>query len=276
MRISLVALCFVFFSDLVLHAQVLHRPVATNYPGTGTYSFHHTDAFSFTVNPAALAQVKNFSAGMFGERRFLLSELNFFKAVAVMPTSSGHFGLKAHYSGFSEYNETILGLAYGRNLGDNVSIGAGFHFNSIRISSYGTASALCFEIGTIMHLAEKIHAGVHAYNPVGGKFGKEAGEELPSVYTFGLGYDASEKFYFSAEIIKEENRPVNVQSSLQYRLLPPLQARGGISAADGIVWLGIGFYKNNWRADVCSSFHPQLGISPGLLFIFNLQNRKNQ
>ena len=41
-----------------------------------------------------------------------------------------------------------------------------------RIAGYGNSSAINFEIGTVFHLTDKLHAGVHAYNPVGGKYGK--------------------------------------------------------------------------------------------------------
>jgi hypothetical protein len=273
MRIAPTALILCLFAASS-HAQMLHRPVAANYTGTGAYSLNHTDVFSFTANQASLAQLKNAAIGIFGERRFFLSELNFFNAVVALPTSTGNFGLNTKYYGFSDYNETQLGLAYGRKLGEKLDIGAQFNYNAIRISSYGSASAISFEAGVVLHLTEKVHTGVHAFNPVGGKFGKDLQEELPSVYTIGLGYDASEKFYVSTEFIKEENRDVNVNATMQYRILPQLHARAGLSAADGITWIGVGFQKNSFRADVCSSYHPQLGLSPGLLFVFNFSQKQ--
>ena len=159
-----------------------------------------------------------------------------------MPTSSGNFGLKAGYYGFSEYNETQLGLAYARKLGTKLDIGVQFNYNGVSISGYGNATAVSFEIGTIMHITDQLHAGLHINNPVGGKFGKDQQEKLPSVYTFGLGYDASEKFFVSTEIIKEEDQPVNVNAGIQYKFIPQLLARAGISSATSSVWLGVGFY----------------------------------
>ena len=144
-------------------------------------------------NQASLAQLKNASAGVFGERRFLLNELNNYSAAIGLPTKSGNFGLKAGYYGFSDYNESQLGLAYARKLGKKVDIGAQFNYNGIRIAGYGNDAAVSFEIGTVLHVTDKLHAGVHVNNPVGGKFGKDQKEKLASVYTFGLGYEASEK-----------------------------------------------------------------------------------
>lgn len=256
-------------------AQVLRRPVAAAYAGFGAYSINHVDVFSFTANQASLAQVKNIAAGVYGERRFLLNELNNYTGVVAVPTSSGNFGLKANYSGFSDYNESAVGLAYGRKLGAKVDIGAQFNYHGIRIAGYGNASAISFELGTILHISEKLHAGVHASNPVGGKFGKDQQEKLSSVYSLGLGYDASEKFLVNVEIEKEEDQPVNVNAGLQYKFLPQLLARAGVSSATSSAWLGLGLTLKSFRVDVTASYHPQLGVTPGILLLFNFKDKKN-
>jgi hypothetical protein len=258
------------FNGLLLQAQTLRRPVAAPYIGLGAYSLHHADVFSFTSNQAALAQLKNVSAGVYGERRFLLSELNNYTAAIGLPTASGNFGLKAGYSGFSDYNETQLGLAYGRKLGSKIDVGVQFNYNGIQVAGYGNASAISFDIGTILHLTDKLNAGVHVSNPVGGKFGKDQQEKLASVYAVGFGYEASDKFFISAEIEKEEDQPVNVNAGLQYKFLPQLLTRVGMSSATSAAWLGLGLNIKSFRVDITASYHPQLGITPGILFLFNL------
>lgn len=260
-----------FHLHVLLLAQTLRRPVAATYTGFGAYSLNHADVFSFISNQASLAQLKSPSVGVYGERRFLLTELNNYTAVVGLPTHSGNFGLKAGYSGFSEYNETQIGLAYGRKLGNKVDIGAQFNYYGIRINSYGNASAISFELGTVLHLTDKLHAGVHVSNPVGGKFGKDQQEKLSSVYTVGLGYEASQKFFISIEIEKEEDQPVNVNAGFQYKFIPQLLVRAGMSSATSSAWLGVGLTIKSFRLDVTTSYHPQLGITPGLLLLFNLK-----
>ena len=256
-------------------SQILRRPVTAAYTGLGAYSLNHVDVFSFTANQASLAQLKNGAAGVYGERRFLLSELNNYTAVFGLPTAYGNFGVKANYSGFSDYNETQLGLAYGRKLGSKVDVGAQFNYQGIRIAGYGNASTISFEAGTILHITERLHAGVHVNNPVGGKFGKDQQEKLSSVYSFGLGFDASEKFFVSAEIEKEEDQPVNVNAGIQYKFLPQLLARAGMSSATSSAWLGIGLTLKSFRLDVTAGYHPQLGITPGMMLLFNFNKKGN-
>jgi hypothetical protein len=258
-----------FFFSLA-NGQTVRRPVAALYTGLGAYSLTHADVFSFTNNQATLAQIKNASAGVYGERRFLLEELSLYQLAVAVPTGSGNFGLKAGYYGFSDYNETQIGLAYARKLGQKADVGVQFNYNGIRISSYGNASAVNFEIGTVLHLTDRLHAGVHAYNPIGGKFGKNADDKLASVYSFGAGYEASEKFFVSAEIEKEENQPVNVNAGLQYKFLPQLMARGGIATNTSMLYAGVGLYLKKFRLDVTASHHPQLGVTPGLLLLYDL------
>ncbi|MBL7738590.1 MAG: hypothetical protein JNK14_05175 [Chitinophagaceae bacterium] len=270
MRIlSFMLLILVMCSAMSAHGQVLRRPLAAPYMGLGAYSVNHTDVFSFTSNQASLAQLKNAVAGVYGERRFMLAELSHYTAVIGLPTRSGNFGLRTGYSGFSEYNETQLGLAYAMKLGSKADIGVQFNYNAIRIPAYGNISAISFEAGAIFHITDKLHTGFHINNPVGGKFGKDQQEKLPSVYTAGFGYDASEKFFFSAEVIKEEDQPVNVNAGVQYIFIPQLRARAGMSSATSSAWLGLGLSLKSFRIDVASTYHPQLGITPGLLLLFN-------
>lgn len=249
--------------------------MAAGYTGFGAYSLNHADLFSFTANQASLAQLKNSAAGVYAERRFLLSELNNYTAALGLTTNSGNFGLKANYSGFTDYNEIQLGLAYGRKLGSKLDIGAQVNYNSIRIpNGYGNASAVSFELGTVWHISDRLHTGVHVSNPVGGKFGKDQQEKLSSVYEWGIGYDASEKFLVSAEIQKEEDRPVNVNAGLQYKFIKQLLVRAGMSSATSSAWLGLGLTIKSFRLDITTGYHPQLGITPGILMLFNF-NGKN-
>ncbi len=261
-------------------SQLLRRPAAAGYTSTGVYSLNQADVFSFTTNQAALAQLKNSSAGVYAERKFLLRELAYYHAVAGFITPSGNVGVKAGYFGFTEYNEAQLGLAYARKLGTKVDIGVQFNYNSIRIPSYGNASAISVELGTIWHLSEKLHTGIQVNNPVGGKFGKEdpdsyREEKLPSVYTIGFGYEASEKFFVSAELVKEEDQPVNINAGLQYKFIPRVFARAGVSTATSTIWAGAGLFFPSFRIDVTSAWHPQLGVTPGLSLLFNFRKKES-
>ena len=257
-----------------LPAQSLRRPIAASYIGLGAYSINHVDAFSFSSNQAALAQIKNTSIGVYGEKRFLLDATNMYSAVVVLPTKQGNFGIQVDYFGFKNYNESQIGFAYARSLGRLLDIGIKFNYYSFRIPAYQNSSAVNFEIGVIAHLTDKLNAGIHFYNPVGGNLSKTNNEKLSSIYKFGIGYEASEYFLISAEIVKQENLPVNVNAGMQYNFLKQFFARVGIASENESPYAGAGVSWNNIRLDISASYHPQLGFSPGLMLIVNFKSKE--
>ena len=130
------------------------------------------------------------------------------------------------------------------------------------------------EIGALVHLTDKLNAGVHVYNPVGGEFSK-TDEKLTSSYQVGLGYDASDRFFVSAEVVHEEDYPVNLNAGVQYRFAKQFFARAGIASTNSVSYAGVGLAWSNLRLDISGSYHPQLGISPGLLLIFSFAKDEN-
>jgi hypothetical protein len=64
---------------------------------------------------------------------------------------------------------------------------------------------------------------------------------------------------------------VNVNAGLQYKFLPQLIARSGIATATSSAWLGLGIFVKEFRIDAIASYHPQLGITPGLMLAYNFK-----
>lgn len=255
--------------SLLVFSQSLRQPVSAVYLGLAAYSTQHSDVFSYVSNQASLAQMKNISVGIYGERKFLLTETSLYTAAVAIPTKKGNFGVNIKYSGFKNFNENQIGLAYARSLGKKVDIGAQFNYYSYRVPSYNSASAYNFEVGAIFHLTDKLNMGIHVYNPVGGNFSK-TDEKLASAYKVGIGYDVSDNFFVGSEIVKEENFPVNLITGVQYRFEKQFFARLGIATATSTGYAGVGLSWNNFRLDITGSYHPQLGLSPGLLLIMNV------
>jgi len=265
---------FIFFflvlpANTICVSQTVRSPISSGYLGLGAYSNNHLDVFSIQENQAALAKMKSASAGVYGEKRFMQKELGFYDAALALPTHSGNFGLDARYFGFADYNEMQLSLAYARSLG-KIDIGIQFNNYSIRVAGYGNASTINFDIGTLVHLTDKLNAGIHVYNPLRSKLGKNEEEQLASSYSGGIGYEASEKFFLSLEIIKEEDRPVNVNAGLQYKFFPWVLARVGMTSAASAMFFGVGIGWRSMRLDATASIHQQLGITPGLMLVVPL------
>lgn len=268
----LLALYIFLYLPACLQAQTLQPYTVPPYAVTGTYSLHHADLFSSEGNPAALVRLPGLAMGIWGVRPFLLNELSHYRALAGIPTSSGNFGFNAAFSGFIGYSESQLGLAYGRKLGNKADVGVLFNYNSIRMAGYGSASAIGSGAGMILHLTNQLHAGIQVRNPVGGKFGKDQQEKLATEYVFGVGYEPSARFCFSTEIRKAEDRSPNIQAALQYKPVSSVFIRAGLGSIPSVCWTGAGFLFRHIRLDLFASFHPQLGITPGMLVLFQLKS----
>jgi len=260
---------------LTAGSQTVRQPLLVNYPAIGAYSQNRADAFSMLVNPASLARVNGLSAGVYSERRFSLSAFSQYTAAVAFPTQSGTFGVQADYFGYSQFNETQLGLAYGRSLGKKLDIGVKFNYYNLRIPGYVAASTFHFEAGALMHLTDQLHAGFSVFNPVGGVLNKETDEKIASVYRGGLGYEVSEKFFITADVVKEENKELGVLAAFEYAMIRQLKLRAGINTVNNQPFLGAGLQLGQLRVDVAGSWHQQLGFTPAIQLMFDMR-KKNE
>jgi hypothetical protein len=69
--------------------------------------------------------------------------------------------------------------------------------------------------------------------------------------------------------VKEESQPITINAGVQYAILPELLVRAGLLSATSSLWMGAGFLWRSMRVDIAASYHPQLGISPGFLILYN-------
>ncbi|MBS1599541.1 MAG: hypothetical protein JST75_15055 [Bacteroidetes bacterium] len=252
--------------------QALHYPIQISAASLGAYSKNFTDVFSFTNNPAILPSQKKLAAGFYSERRFALKELSFHSLVATLPVKSDLFGLELNHFGFTDYNESKLGIAYGKKLGSLIDIGIQFDYNLFHIAGYKDVSVINGELGIVLHPSEKINIGMHIFNPFGGKINTK--ERLASIVCFGVGYEASEQVCIHAEIKKEENVPVYINAGLRYAFAKQFFAGIGIETSSASPYACAGFFWKNIRMDIGTAYHLQIGFTPSLRLLFEFANKE--
>ena len=74
------------------------------------------------------------------------------------------------------------------------------------------------------------------------------------------------------KIVQHENVPVNGNEGVQYTLQKQFFVRVGIASENESPYAGAGIRWNNMRLDVSASYHPSLGLSPGLMVIINFKS----
>jgi len=168
------------------------------------------------------------------------------------------------YFGFSDYHESNTCLAYGKKLGSSIALGISFNYSSIYISSYGHTAAFEFGIGAVFHPTQKMQVGLDIYNPIGGQFAKQAIEKMAWVYSLATGYEVSSQVYFSLEWIKEENQPIDCKLALQYHFAKQFEAGIAILTATTSLGAWAGLAWGRLFAKIHTTYHQQLGFSPGI------------
>lgn len=261
------------FSTLSIAAQN-SSAVAAGARGAGmaNASVTFTDIYSAFSNQAGLAQVQHVTATAFAEQRFLVKELQLVSAAAALPTSSGTFGATVYHFGFEGFNEQRFGIAYARQLFDELSIGTQIVLLNTSIPEYGSKMNLTFELGMMTTLLPQLQLGVHVYSPL--QIERANGENLPTILKMGLAYLPSEKLTCIAEVEKDIAFPARTKFGLEYQVVEQVSLRTGVATNPTTLAFGAGYRLNNGLAlDVASSYHQLLGFTPTLGFSYSFTKK---
>lgn len=271
-NILLVVLCVGLTTALPLAIQAQnHAPSAAGARGmaTGTIRTVSQDVNSTFGNQAGLAALENTSLTVFGENRFLLSDVSQFSLAAGLPTNSGTFGLAVQYFGFEDYNEQKLGLAYARKLADKFLVGVQLDYLNVRIPEYGNQGNLTFEVGVQAELHPQLLIGTHIFSPVQISW-TDNDDYVPTVFAIGASYRPSKKLSITAEVEKDFEFPVNAKFGIDYQIIDQLSLRLGGTTFPVQNTFGIGLHLNNIDIDVATLFHQTLGVSTGVSVSYEL------
>ncbi len=250
-----------FLTPLSLRAQSYFLAGARGV-GMGGADLNYKSIHSIFNNPAGLAYLDGFSATAFTENRFLLEELKSVSLGLAYPTSSGTIGLLVQYFGFQDFNEQKLGISYSRKLFDKLAIGAQFDLLNTRISEYGSAQAITFEVGLNYEIVRNITAGVHIFNPI--RAAILEGEPLPASIQIGVTYQPADYLRWSISVGKDSDLAYSFRTGLEYLLLKKIFFRAGMTTNPNQFSFGLGYLYNNLQFDLATSYHQVLGFSPSI------------
>ena len=166
----------------------------------------------------------------------------------------------------------MVGLVTARRLGENLSIGLRFNYHTLKIAGYGRAAAVTADAGMLLHLSSRLHFGIQLNNAVNDE--KANGLPVPAIYSCGLGYDLSEFLFVSMEIVKQQSQAVAARVCMQYKPDSLILLRAMIQSRDPSLWFGVGILKQQYRMDVFSSYHIQLGAGAGLGLYYYFGKKK--
>ncbi len=256
--------------SLSLSATGEDFPIGGRSAGMANSSVTLNDFWSIHHNQAGLTGIKNFSAGIYYENRFGLKNLGLKAGAIVLPTKSGVFGLSMTYFGYSQYNESKIGLAYAKSFGEKFSAGVQLDYLSTHIAeNYGSQSAIAGEIGLRFQINKNLCIAGHIFNLNRAKIAKYNDERIPTVARLGLSYAFSEKIIVTAESEKDIQYNPVFKAGLEYHPIDMLYFRTGISTNPVLNAFGFGLVFKNFKLDFATSYHQTLGFTPQFSIIFN-------
>ena len=230
-----------------------------------------SDIWSLHHNQAGLSGIRGITASVFYENRFGLKELGLKAVGLVIPVpnaGNGVFGLSFSQFGYSLYNDTKIGLAYAKKLGEKYSVGIQVDYFQTQIGEdYGSTGAVTAEAGLIAELINNLYFGVHIFNPTRAKLldykvqETTVSEHVPTVMRCGLSYVFSEKVRLSVETEKDIYYEPFFKAGIEYQIIDQLYIRGGISTDPVYNSFGFGLNINRLCIDVAASRHQVLGYT---------------
>lgn len=221
---------------------------------SGLWSVHH--------NQAGLGFYPHLSMGFHHENKFLVDEFNLHAFALTLPVNSGTFGLSYSYYGYKIYNESKVGLAYGRQFGNGFSAGIqlNLHHNYLE-GEFGNRNALSVEGGIQYKPGERVRLGIHLFNPTQSTISYR-NDTIPAILTSGVTVLPISRLSWMLQLRKYLNRDIRIESGIEYLLMESLYIRGGIMTEPFQSTFGIGYLINKVSADIAFTRHPVLGFTP--------------
>lgn len=222
-----------------------------------------SDVWSVSNNQAGLAFVENPTVGIYYRNNFMVSSLGYQTLAFALPTkNSGTFGLNVSYFGYSQYNESKIGLAYGKKLSDNFAFGLKVNYLNTQIGeNYGHKGTAVAEAGIFAEPTENLFVAAHLYNIARAKLADYNDETIPTIFRIGLGYLFSEKVLVSTEVEKDLEYKPMFKAGVEYQLVENFYLRTGISTNPTQNSFGIGYKGKKLSADIAFTTHTTLGLS---------------
>lgn len=220
-----------------------------------------TDGWSLFHNQAGLGYQEHAWIGVHHENRFITSELNFSALGGIVPVKSGALGLSIKRLGFSEFNQTKVGLAYGMKLAPTLSAGIQLNAHHLYFAGeYGSTTAFSAEGGIIYTPANNFSVGVHVINPTRSRLYDE--ERIPTLLNLGLSYQLSEVLMVSAGAEKNLDADFSFKAGIEFVPINSFYLRAGMASNPSLLSFGLGYKISAIQIDMAFTRHEYLGYTP--------------
>lgn len=176
--------------------------------------------------------------------------------------------------GFSQFNQTKAGIAYGMKLAPTFS--AGIQLNAHRVyfaGEYGSTTAFSAEGGIIYSPTSSLDIGFHILNPTRSRLYDE--ERIPTILNLGLAYQLSEMVNVTAGVEKNIDADFAFKAGIEFMPINNLYFRTGMASNPSLLSFGLGYEYSSIQFDFAFTRHEILGYTPhfSLSYTFGQKDR---
>jgi hypothetical protein len=226
-----------------------------------------SDLWSVHHNQAGLGFYPHFSLGFHHENKFAVQEFSMHALGLTIPVKPGTFGVSYTYFGYKVYNESKLGLGFGKKFGEKFSAGLQINLHHVYLEAdYDGRNALSFEAGIQYKPINDLVLGVHVFNPTRSTISVNDMDTIPAIFRAGLRYKPMEKLVAAIETEQRSDFSIGLKTGLEYQLYESLYLRSGVSGKPYRLTFGIGYLMNKISADIAFTYHEILGFTPHFSF----------
>lgn len=262
---------FTISSILCAYGGNENFPVGARSAALSDASVSLSDVWSAHQNQAGLGFVRDVSAGVYYENRFLLKALSLKGAAIALPVKGGAFGLAVSNFGYALYSENKYSISFAKAFSNKFSVGIAMDYLTTKIAEgYGSKGGLAAEVGIQSKPIKGLTIGAHVFNPTRAKLADYNDERIPTILRLGLDYNFSNKVTVVIETEKDISKKARFKAGIEYKAVKEFYLRAGIGTNPTLSSFGFGLNLKNFKVDVSASYHQVLGISPqfGLTYLF--------
>jgi hypothetical protein len=257
-----VFLLYILFTSSNTFAQE-NFPIGSRAAALANAVVMESDFWSIGQNQAGLGDYHNFSIGFHHENKFVIDEYALHALALTIPVKPGTLGLSYTYFGYAQYNESKIGLAFGKSFGEKFSAGIQMNYHFVYVAGeYQNRHALSVEGGIQYKPVNSVRIGIHVFNPTRSRLLSVALDTLITTLRAGISYSPIEKLWMAVETEKSLSYNLRFKSGIEYEVLDGLYLRTGIITHPVQNTFGLGFKISKISADVAFSHSPALGFTP--------------
>jgi hypothetical protein len=246
-----------------LSAQNDNFPVGTRASALANAYVAESDLWSVSHNQAGLGFYPHFAIGFHHENKFVVPEYSLHAMALTVPGLSGTLGFSYSYFGYTKFNESKFGLAYGKAFGNKFAFGVQLNYHHTYLEGdFGNRNALSVEGGLQYKPTDKIVLAAHVFNPTRATISESVLDTIPTIMKVGTSIRPFEKIFVSLEVEKYLEEDVNIKTGLEYLLFESLYLRGGLSTKPLTTTFGLGYKIKKLSADIAFTNHEILGFTP--------------